>query len=272
MSGCKIQNPLCITKLHSFFYKKLEDNYFFRGESHDFYEVVCVLSGEVGITAGKQVFTLKKGEMTFHSPGEFHAIWEENATNPEVIIFSFSASAFPTVIGKIFHVNEDSLSSILELYNEAKKHLIFSPGIQIKEEHETDVALLVKRLEIFIISKLRTEGKFLKATTQKSTNVFSEILSAMEKHIKEQLTVNELANMCGISVATLEKTVYKYLGYGAMAHFNVLKLQKAHTLLLDGESVKNTSIMLGFSNQNYFSSKFKRYYGYPPSSIHSVNS
>ena len=93
----------------------------------------------------------------------------------------------------------------------------------------------------------------------------------MEKHIKEPLTVKELADICGISIATLEKTVYKYLGYGVIAHFNVLKLQKAHTMLLDGESVKNTSLMLGFSNQNYFSAKFKKYYGYPPSSIHSVN-
>ena len=143
--------------------------------------------------------------------------------------------------------------------------------MQILPEHETDVALLIKQLEIFLISQFRPEGAFLTPTAQKSSKVFSEILSVMEKHINEQMTVGELANICGISVATLEKTVYKYLGYGAMTHFNILKLQKAHTLLLDGESVKNTSIMLGFSNQNYFSSKFKKYYGFPPSAIHSKN-
>ena len=271
MSGCKIQNPLCITRLHSFFYKKLEDNYFFRGESHDFYEVVCVLTGEVGITAGKQVFTLKQSNITFHPPGEFHAIWEENSSNPEVIIFSFSASAFPTIMGKIFHASQNTLKSIENLLTDAKEHLILAPTIEIKSGHEIDAALLVKRLEIFLISILRTEGEFLETTFQRSSYIFSNILSVMEKHIKEPLTVSNIANLCGISVATLEKTVYKYLGYGAITHFNVLKLQKAHTLLLDGESVKNTSIMLGFSNQNYFSAKFKKYYGYPPSSIHSVN-
>ena len=271
MNGCKIQNPLCITNLYSFFYKKLEDNYFFRGESHNFYEVVCVLSGEVGITAGKQVFTLKAGEITFHPPGEFHAIWEENSSTPEIIVFSFSASAFPTVMGKIFRTSEKELKIIKELQAEAEEHFVLYPAVKIKQEHETDASLLVKHLEIFLISQLKAGGEFLKPTMQKSSNIFSDILSVMEKHISEQLNVNELANMCGISVATLEKTVYKYLGYGAIAHFNVLKLQKAHTLLLDGESVKNTSIMLGFSNQNYFSSKFKKYYGYPPSSIHSIN-
>lgn len=272
MSGCKIHNPLCITKLHSFFHMGFKNNYFFKGESHDFYEVVCVLSGEVGITAGKQVFTMRSGNITFHPPGEFHAIWEESASNPEVVIFSFSASSFPTVIGKIFHAREDTMSVIKKLSLEAEKHFILTPAVKIKNGHETDAALLVKQLEIFLISLFRCEGDFLKSTSRKSSNVFSEILSVMEKHIREPLTVNELADMCGISIATLEKTVYKYLGYGAMAHFNVLKLQKAHTLLLTGESVKNTSYMLGFSNQNYFSSKFKKYYGYPPSSIHSVNS
>ena len=271
MNGCTIKNPLCITRLHSFFYKRMENNYFFRGESHDFYEVVCSLSGEVGITAGKQVFTLKKGEITFHPPGEFHAIWEENSSTPEVVIFSFSATTFPAVIGKVFRATKNQMQTIKDLLDEATEHLILSPAVEIKQGHETDAALLVKKLEIFLVSVLRAEGELLTPTTQKSSLLFSEILSAMEKHVTEQLMVNQLADICGISVATLEKTVYKYLGYGAIAHFNVLKLQKAHTLLLDGESVKNTSILLGFSNQNYFSAKFKKYYGYPPSSIHSIN-
>jgi len=269
--GCKIQNPLCITKLYSFFYKRLENNYFFRGESHDFYEIVCALSGEVGITAGKQVFTMRRGDITIHPPGEFHAIWEENGSAPEVIVFSFSASAFPTVVGKIFHANEAELEHLKNLYLAATEHFELSGYVTINEGHETDAALIVKELEIFLISRLRVKGELLKYTTQKNSHIFSEILSTMEKHITEPLTAKEVADTCGISVATLEKTVYKYLGYGAIAHFNILKLQKAHTMLLDGESVKNTSIMLGFSNQNYFSAKFKKYYGYPPSAIHSVN-
>ena len=89
----------------------------------------------------------------------------------------------------------------------------------------------------------------------------------MEKSISEPLTVSEIAEKCGISVPTLEKTVYKYLGYGAMAHFNTMKMQRAHTMLLGGSSVKETALCLGFSNQSYFSSRFKKYYGFSPSQV-----
>jgi len=76
-----------------------------------------------------------------------------------------------------------------------------------------------------------------------------------------------LARLCEISVPTLENTVNKYLGYGAIAHFNVMKMQRAHTMLLSGSNVKETAFALGFVNQNYFSARFKKYYGYSPSMI-----
>ena len=99
-----------------------------------------------------------------------------------------------------------------------------------------------------------------------SADLFSRILGVMEKNIYEKISVNELAKACNISVPTLEKTVYKYLGYGAMNHYNTLKMNRAQSMLLSGMSVKEVSLTLGFSNQNYFSERFKKHYGYPPSS------
>ena len=62
--GCKIIDPLSISRIFTFFKKKFDPGYFFKGESHDFYEVVCVLSGRVGITAGKSIYVLENIDNT----------------------------------------------------------------------------------------------------------------------------------------------------------------------------------------------------------------
>jgi quercetin dioxygenase-like cupin family protein len=95
VNGYKINNPISLTELFTVSKQRFDSGYFFGGESHSFYEVVCVLSGKVGITAEKNVYVLSQGQMTVHRPGEFHAIWEEGESKPELIIFTFSASPFP---------------------------------------------------------------------------------------------------------------------------------------------------------------------------------
>ena len=38
------------------------------GETHDFWEIVIVLDGEIGVTAGSKVINLKSGEAILHEP------------------------------------------------------------------------------------------------------------------------------------------------------------------------------------------------------------
>jgi AraC-like DNA-binding protein len=269
LAGCKIQNPINISAIYSFFNRIYPEGYFFKGEAHDFYEVVCVLNGEVGITAGNNVFVLKSGEMTFHPPSEFHAIWREGATPPEVVIFSFSALPFPSVNGKIFALDDKEISVIKLLMSDFNKIFDTSDDINvnitIKQSKNNEAILFTKRLEAFLIEVFSSSEIFKSAYSSQSSTLFSKILSVMEDNLSSSLNLSDIASLCGVSIPTLEKTVYKYLGYGAQAHYNTLRMQKALTLLLGGSNVNEVAVSLGFSNQCYFSARFKKFYGYPPS-------
>lgn len=265
---CKINNMLSVSRLYTFFRRKFPNGYFFHGENHDFYEVVYVVSGEVGITAGKKVFALKSGELTYHMPGEFHAIWENGHTEPEVIIFSFAAQTFPITTEKIFTLNGEEKKELSDIYTSVNENfeIVNTSTVGIRTECETDAILTIKRLEMLLIKILeRTSDHSERSYYSQDSEIFSNILSLLEARLGDGLTLNDIAQLCGISVPTIEKAFYKYLGYGAIAHYNILKMQKAHTMLLAGCSVKETSASLGFSNQNYFSARFKKYYGYSPS-------
>ena len=50
--ACPMEDPLSIRQLFTFSKRIFPTGYFFPGESHDFYEVVAVLSGQAGTTTG----------------------------------------------------------------------------------------------------------------------------------------------------------------------------------------------------------------------------
>ena len=268
LTGVKIDDCLTVRRIYSFFMRDFEPEFFFKGESHDFYEAVCCLSGEIGITAGKEIFSLRRGEMTLHPPSEFHAIRRLGDEECRAIIFSFSANHFPSVIGKIFGIGESGINDITDIFAMITESFELRSGqaVSLKAGKEMTSFLAIKKLEIFMLRHI-TDGERIKETKNHGgSELFAQILSYMEDSISRQLNVSEIADSLGVSVPTLEKTVNKYLSCGVISHFNALKMQRAHNLLSSGLGVSEVARELGFSNQNYFSARFKRYFGYPPSS------
>ena len=72
--GIQLQDLFHIEELFSLHYFEYMSTFSFPGESHDFWEFVCVDKGEVEIGAGPLTHTLRRGEIAFHYPGEFHCV------------------------------------------------------------------------------------------------------------------------------------------------------------------------------------------------------
>ena len=290
LKGCKLKDAVSLTELYTMSRQRFSGGYFFKGESHPFYEAVVVLKGRVGITAGKRVFVLNAKQMTVHPPGEFHAIWEEGRSAPEVIIFSFSAAPFPKLKGYVFELSSDLVRSAKAVYDDINEvfdivpptqalteaiaensgRTVLSDGLTVsgvKEGMEHAAFRAVKRMEIFLSSAIEKSVELSEENKGKGSENYAKILSVMEENIDGNLSASELAALCKMSVPTLEKTVFRYLHSGAMAYYGILRMEKAYSLLLSGVSVKETALTLGYANQNYFSACFKKRYGFPPSEV-----
>ncbi len=70
----RLQRPLAVDDIVSVHYFEYSSNYYFEGERHDFWEFLYVDKGELDVRAGDVVQHLKKGQIIFHKPGEFHAL------------------------------------------------------------------------------------------------------------------------------------------------------------------------------------------------------
>ena len=263
---CPIEDALSLTSLYTFFTRRYTKDYVFKGETHDFSEVVCVTDGKVGVTADKDVYVLSAGQMILHPPEEFHSIWSDCGTTPEAIIFSFRAERFPDLSRRIFRLTPDDLTTVRGLMKESEKYFdrVGMCLTKVKNGYKQQVSAFVKKIELFLLSVLTSEQEIPSKYTGRSAENYVRILSVLEGLLEESPSVSELALACNMSVPAMEKTVYRFAGCGVLSYFNGLKFQRAKEYLSSGLSVKETSLRLGFSNQNYFSSRFKKYTGVSP--------
>ena len=93
--------------------------------------------------------------------------------------------------------------------------------------------------------------------------------SIIEAHLeKEHFSVDQLSKELLLSRSQLHRKLKALTGQSASAFLSDYRLQKAFALLKDsGGTIGEVSTKVGFSTPQYFSTKFKEKYGFPPSDV-----
>ncbi|MBN1525767.1 MAG: substrate-binding domain-containing protein [Spirochaetales bacterium] len=98
------------------------------------------------------------------------------------------------------------------------------------------------------------------------------IIDCLYKHIDEPTDINKFANDLQVSVSTLVRRTKNFLGCSAQKLHEKLKMEKAMGLLKNNEySIAEIAQSLGYNNQFYFSSVFKRFTGIAPANWKKAN-
>lgn len=262
--ACYLPREINITALVSAFRIQREQNFYFSGETHDFYELVYVIKGKAGITADDRIYILEEGQCILHPPMEFHKIWSEDSSSPELIILSFHAKQMPNNIGGRYCLSPD-LRMTLEDWMEEHPSVFFQDDFLVKQiKDRSGARRQLCKLELFL-AELFTASPDLEQTESGNAAVYTEIVRIMKQNINRMLTIDELSSQCHMSKSSLKRIFSHYSGIGIITYFNRLKISKACELLIQGESVGNIAELLGFSDQNYFSTVFRRHVGLSPS-------
>ncbi|RPJ06122.1 MAG: AraC family transcriptional regulator [Spirochaetaceae bacterium] len=95
--------------------------------------------------------------------------------------------------------------------------------------------------------------------------VSRNIMECLTRFIDEPTDITRFAAELGVSVATLVRKTRSLTGSSVQKLHEKIKMEKAMVLLENHEySVADIAEKLGYGNQFYFSSVFKRYTGMPP--------
>ncbi len=259
----KLVNIISIYTIYETVYDPL---FYFEGEYHNFWEIVCVLQGEVGVTEDNEVYKLKSGQMILHEPMEFHRLWSEGESFARIITLSFGADRMPDVKNKVFELSAEYVDMLKELVSDSKEIFEFSGRdiVSVLPEKEYEKQIFANKLELFLSFVLGSDNSHVSQSNTGSAKKYALIVDVMKENIDKNLTIADIAAMCNMSASNLKKIFSQYSRMGVMKYFNTLKIKRAVALLSTNSRICEIAAELGFEEQNYFSAVFKRETGYSP--------
>ncbi|MBR6727762.1 MAG: helix-turn-helix transcriptional regulator [Clostridia bacterium] len=237
-------------------------DYVFRGETHDFYELVLIVSGSLGVTAGSSSFILEAPAAVLHPPMEFHALRAERGTSPELLIFSFEASAIPIFQKRIFFLSEKNIERARNALSLLSSSNAMSDGGEIVNTKEAQRALL--EIEALLLTVSESADPAAEAVYSTGDRNYRHALQVMEEHLELALDTAELARLAHISPSLLKKLFSRYAGVGVMEYFRTRKVNAAIPFLREGHSVQAVAARFGFSTPGYFATVVRRVTGHAP--------
>ncbi|MDD4163900.1 MAG: AraC family transcriptional regulator [Eubacteriales bacterium] len=242
-------------------------NFYFKGEIHDFWEVVFVLDGSVTATADERVYKLTSGQVLFHKPLEFHRIWSSNDTEPHILIFSFDAAGegMSFFENKLFSLEEKDIRKVIDISAKVRAALDESKRESISsEKYILASQRAANAIESFLLSLYNTEETKHILTGSSGSEDYKKIVRVMHENADKNISVSQIAFLCNMSVSSLKKKFSMYSDKGVGKYFMYVKMRKAITMLCEGISAPEISDRLGFSSVNYFYAAFKREIGLTP--------
>ena len=272
-----LEDSITINRVISVHYFQYMSDFSFPGESHDFWELVCVDRGEIDALAGERRLTLKKGNILFHKPNEFHNVLTNGKVSPSLVVIGF-VSHSPAI--KSF---EDQLMSVQDTEKELLAQIIvearntFSGRLDDPYQEELifnsepltfgSAQLISHYLEQLIIHLYRRyfsyslpvrSSRFL-AEASSGNDTYNRIVRYMEEHLGERMTIDRICRDNLVGRSQLQKLFRDTKGCGVIEFFSMMKIDTARQMIRDNQlNFTQIADRLGYSSIHYFSRQFKQ--------------
>ena len=223
--------------------------------THNYYQFMLVIDGQLDIESNNRKDTLTRGMVSIIPPEILHSFHTEVGHH----LFGISLA-------------EDQEDPLIQTLNRhIKEHIVVNtpgflellPEIDECNRHQTMVSIQIirNRLEYMLLYCIQMMNK------HNNQQFFNEkLIQYFREHISENMTLDELSKKLFISSSHIERLSNKEFGCGAIHLFNRLKIDEACMLLQTSDQrISDIASNLGYSDQNYFSRLFFKFYGVSPS-------
>lgn len=258
----KLHTSLSVDAVYTVFYDRYPKNFHFPGESHNFWELDCIIRGKAGFTSGVQIYECGPYELVIHPPGIFHTCWAEDDEGFGSMTISFSGKGMDYFLpfGKFILKGEDRflIDNLLTVISDTFP----IPG-KIEQAPDLKMQTFKNLFELLLITISQNTSRAM-PTLSKNAIMFSGIAEYMQERVCDNIRTEDICRKFGISRSTLKDMFHRFTGGGVMEYYQYLRVSHAIMLLSDGVSMAEISAKMNFSSQNYFSSFFKRETGMSP--------
>ena len=272
-----LEDSITINRVISVHYFQYMSDFSFPGESHDFWELVCVDRGEIDALAGERRLTLKKGNILFHKPNEFHNVLTNGKVSPSLVVIGFvcHSPAIKSFEDQRMSVQDTEKELLAQIIVEARntfrgrlddpyqEELIFNSepltfGSAQLISHYLEQLIIHLYRRYFSYSLPVRSSRFL-AEASSGNDTYNRIVRYMEEHLGERMTIDRICRDNLVGCSQLQKLFRDTKGCGVIEFFSMMKIDTAKQMIRDNQlNFTQIADRLGYSSIHYFSRQFKQ--------------
>ena len=272
-----LEDSITINRVISVHYFQYMSDFSFPGESHDFWELVCVDRGEIDALAGERRLTLKKGNILFHKPNEFHNVLTNGKVSPSLVVIGFvcHSPAIKSFEDQLMSVQDTEKELLAQIIVEARntfrgrlddpyqEELIFNSepltfGSAQLIRHYLEQLIIHLYRRYFSYSLPVRSSRFL-AEASSGNDTYNRIVRYMEEHLGERMTIDRICRDNLVGRSQLQKLFRDTKGCGVIEFFSMMKIDTAKQMIRDNQlNFTQIADRLGYSSIHYFSRQFKQ--------------
>ena len=225
-----------------------------------------------------ETYEVEEGDLIFIPPAVLHAISneKEECMQSETYVFHMDfLGAKAADICAIRYLNPLMNQKLIPPFVIKKGHPLYEKAAELFENINAEYDKKTPGYEIVIKSYLLqlvaalipycTRNTEADAILTEHAKKLKEVLSYIDAHYMEELTISGLAGICFFSEYYFMRFFKKYMGMSCVQYIKNVRLERAADQFENGETnTLEVALACGFSNLSYFHREFKKKYGMTP--------
>lgn len=241
---------------------------------HDAYEIYLFLKGNVNFYFEQSCYKLKRGDLIFIRPDEFHravcldsSIYERIAINIKLPYIE-RLSTPQTDLRRCFEGTLDKRTHIVSLNDSTVNELILLVHKLQKVIHSKkygeDLLTGVYLSQILIIINLAFQNESAERPLNIMPKLLSDITELIELYLSETITLQFLSEKLFLNGTYISRKFKEYTGLTLQQYLLDKRVALAKQYLAEGRNVTDTCYLSGFKNYSNFIRTFTNKTGISP--------
>lgn len=230
--------------------------------AHECCEIYVNVSGDVSFAVEDSIYPIGRGDVIITRPQEYHyCIYNTNSVHKHYRVIFWTQNNYELL--NLFY-NRDLGQKNLIVLSDEKKALLMSLCRSMVDGGEK--SQLGKLLDFLRLLDLLDGGtKYSSESAMRFPEELERAIEFIRENDKKQFFISDIAETCGISIATLERLFKQHIGISPKQYIFEMRLQKAKAELAKGKNVSEAWSESGIADYSHFIRVFKKAVGVTPS-------
>ncbi|NOW90371.1 AraC-like DNA-binding protein [Clostridium beijerinckii] len=235
----------------------------FPNHFHDYYVIGFIENGKRYLSCKNKQYIIETGDLIVFNPGDIHTCEQIDDRTLDYRCINVKKDVMKKITFEI--TGKEYLPNFMEfvLFRNELTSSLKELHLMIMEEEKN-----LKKDELFLLIMEQLIREYSNPVSeiniQEASAEIKTVCDYLENNYMENITLNQLSNLTGLSKYYLLHSFTKQKGISPYNYLQTIRISKAKKMLEQGVAPIDVAFKTGFTDQSHFTNFFKKLIGLTP--------